>query len=555
MMRFALVVITALATGALGGCRCEPEGGGPPPVASAKAPVPVPEGLAADLTVADPQAFFERLRTQAGGPLLLMPRTFGGLVVNLFGLPLTAADLVDEHLAAVGAVRVSAAGVEQALAIHVRDGGRFVSAVTAGADAGFVARRAGEITWLDGQPKLREASLPVTLGVVDHYLVAGNDAAAVEHLGLYLARTAAPVAKTEHDLEVKVADGPLRELVASRLSALQLLGLTRQSLPAPLTEMGGLDDALATFGDLFALLGAGQASLDLRDGRLDVQASFAARDDAARSALAARPTTQAKPLLDLPDDTVVAVTWAQSAKSREAAAGASATAILTALSIAKADREGVEPELSKALTAIAEGRGDDTMLAARCTGVGITGMLRGGSKDAERLTGGLEALLALREREPIARAFEEAGVQAKASTTRARHIPDDVHLLRLERAKTPADEDAPPAIDLRYVVTAERYYAAAGMESLDTLQLLHQPDPDHAWRQREAIAAFVDRLPDAVWLGVVADPQGVHACFQGKPGGSFATPLTLTVRPGAEGGLALRLEATASLLRVAAQQL
>jgi hypothetical protein len=148
-------------------------------------------------------------------------------------------------------------------------------------------------------------------------------------------------------------------------------------------------------------------------------------------------------------------------------------------------------------------------------------------------------------------------MSVEVSVGRARHIPEDVHLVRLTKlvADAPEDAEPPPPIDLRYVVAGERFYAAAGTESLAVLQHLHEPDPERQWGlSSPGIKAAIDRLGDSAWLAVAVDPHGINACLQGKPGGSFSTPATFVLGP-AEGGAKARLELASGLLRVVGREL
>ena len=188
----------------------------------------------------------------------------------------------------------------------------------------------------------------------------------------------------------------------------------------------------------------------------------------------------------------------------------------------------------------------------RC-GVGLTGMAEGDVRDEEVLRSGVFTLVALAERPSVKAKLTTERMKVDVSVGRARHIPDDVHLVRL--TKTPEEDEPPPPIDLRYVIGAERFYAAAGAESLAVLQHLHEPDPERQWAlSTPTIASAVARLGDSAWLAVVADPHALNACLHGKPGGTFATPATFVVAP-APVGAKLRLELAAGLLRVVGREL
>ena len=101
----------------------------------------------------------------------------------------------------------------------------------------------------------------------------------------------------------------------------------------------------------------------------------------------------------------------------------------------------------------------------------------------------------------------------------------------------------------------QRFLVTAGLETVDTLQLLHQPDLARSWSQKETIRSAVVSLPTQAWLAAVIDPQAAHACLLGKPGGSFAAPLTLAVGPSSGDHVIVRLAVARPLLRFLAKEL
>src|SRR5690606_36379970 len=55
----------------------------PPAPPAAPQPVPAPPGLLAELVIARPDRALGQVREAAGGPMLLLPRTVGGVLVNV----------------------------------------------------------------------------------------------------------------------------------------------------------------------------------------------------------------------------------------------------------------------------------------------------------------------------------------------------------------------------------------------------------------------------------------------------------------------------------------
>jgi hypothetical protein len=529
------------------GCTCDASVDAPPPPPSAKPAVPVPNGLVADLVVRAPATLLGELRQELAGPMLLMPRTLGGLVINLFGLPLSAAELVDERLPVYGATVVTGQGQEarlgSAVAIHVKDGGRLIARLTKGPDATFDGSQKGDLTMLAPKPALRQARLEAPLAVVDNYLVAGDSTEALQALGPYLARTAPRGEPSEHDVELRIRDSASSEPVRTRLAALRA-PLEALPIPPPLRALVSPESLIEAGLGVLELMGEGTVTLDVAtEAPLKLRARVAARNPLAAGVLASLKTIEPAKLADLPDDVVAAATWAQPPGEPSLRAASAAADIVSTTGLAVADRAVLEVALAK----MAAGQGSGLRFGLRCTGVGLTGLADGEARDAPLLRTGLEELLALRKSKSVKARLEAEGMSLSVDRGRARHIPDDVHRIRIER-KAPEGDEPPPPIDLRYVVTDDRFYAAAGMQSLETLQHLHAPDPEHRWANKLAIAAAVKGLPDVAWASVIIDPQGVNACLQGKPGGSHATPLTLSVGP-SKGGLELRVDVAPGLLR------
>ena len=203
--------LTALAfvLSPMSGCTCAESTETPPP-ATVKPAAPAPAGIAFELAVRSPSTLLTEIREAMAGPMLLLPKSVGGMAVNLFGLPVTAAELIDEKLPIVGAGLAVGKGGEAtmhtAFAVHVRDGRRLVAHLTQGPDATFDVKVDGDLSWLTAKDNLRQARLPATLAVVDNYLVIGDDERAVAGLGPYLATNLARTEPSDADLVITVKD-------------------------------------------------------------------------------------------------------------------------------------------------------------------------------------------------------------------------------------------------------------------------------------------------------------------------------------------------------------
>ena len=361
----AWLVVLALAL-CVGACKSDEKTGGAPSAAQAKPAVPAPKGLMAEAVVPKPAELLADMRKAVGGPMMLLPKTVGGAVVNVLGLPITAAEMFDENLPVVAAVASVNGAPAMAGAVHVKDGERLVSRLTGGADATFTARAEGDFTWLSAKPNtLKRPLQKATLAVVDHYLVVATSEAAVRGLGPYLARTAGPRKPPDKQLAIDITADAFGGDIGKRAARLRELtaALPVPKSIAPLIDVGGGLDALIA---LLADLGAGSAELALTERALALKMELKARDGEAAKRLSARGALELSELLKLPDDTVAAIAWSETASGRKQRAE------LRAKRVVKQLGEGVDPDAAKSVStsiaALATGRGDRTFMGLRAAG-------------------------------------------------------------------------------------------------------------------------------------------------------------------------------------------
>ncbi len=560
-----LALALLLALGAPG-CDDDPSGRGAAGASvHQKPPVPAPAGLLAEIVVPAPHHLIAELREAAGGPVLFLPRTVGGLVTNLLGFPLRVVEQVDERLPIVGAVAAApktdggASGDELAVAIHIKGGPRFTAQASAGADGSFSAKPDGELTWLTPKPEARPARLDAAVAVLDSYLVVGSSQAAVRRLGPYLTRTLARRKPPVGGLHVELMPAAFGDALLGRLGQWHRR-LAALPLPDQLRALVDLDALAQAAGTFLVDLGKGSLTLSLDDRALVVSATAQARDDAAAKRLAALPTVAPSQLLVLPDDTVAAAGWAETAKARLERAKRSGPALAALLG----DPFGPEDQskLATTLATLAQGQGDQLVVGLRCTGVGITGFATGAVEDPEDLSTGLEALLKLRKHEAVVAQLKARSLSVQAKKSRVLRVPHDVWKIGLKPlAKTdqpaagPGEPAKPRPIGLVLGWSADRLWAAAGLQAVETVQHLYKPDAERSLANREALKGAVDRLGTRAWFALLLDPQGMHACAEGKPGGSLATPVALAAGLGEDHQAHLRLEVARPLIRVAVKQL
>jgi hypothetical protein len=546
MLRRSVALLALLCACCQGG-RCGGDGAGPADAgAVAIAPVPAPEGLVMVARVAAPGATLTALRELGGDAAYVVPRTVGGLAVQWFGLPLQAAEHFDEDVPLV----LAAASVEGKLAIaaafHVRQSSRIVAVAAHGQDNPFVAEQddaSGVLLLKPTGKSLRGAAVDAALGLLDNHLVVGDSVEALRRLGPYLTRTLArePANGLEVRLEKGAAAGPLGAALGAageRLAALEL--------PAFLRALLDVDEATAAARALAAVVDEGtlRVTIDAEGIAIDGDLALAGGDFAALETLAPGE------ILALPDDTLGAIAWSESEARRVAGAGARAAAIGELLGAPWG--EGDTRALAALFEDLGRARGARNLLGLRCTGIGLTGMASGDVVDGERLGRALDALFALREHAAIVAKLEAAAISLDARRMKILEVPDELLRLRMKpTAKEGADE-----IDLLLRVTPRRYHAAAGLETVPTMQHFHAPEAEPALAARAPMAAAVARLPERAWLAAAVDAGAALACRAGKPGEGEAAPLALAIGPGDQPSRALlRVLIARALVPLAAKHL
>lgn len=525
------VVVALLLPGCSTSCDREPRPR-PATTAAAKAPVPVPEGHLGDVVIARPGRLLGELRAAFGAAALVVPRTLGGSVAQLLGLPIQVVEVVDEGGPLLAAAALVDGAVKGAVAVRVTDGPRLLTFVTHGRDATFSSEVEGAITWIHPKRPNREPQVRATLALIERHLVAGSDEAAVRALGLHLTRNLAAQPAPEADAHVSItgaASEPLRR-------ALEPLKSEAWPLPREISTLLSPRDMVDAAQELLTGIGDGRVEVRLDATRLEIEGLVTRPGEA-------RPTLSPTGPLDLPEDVVAAISWAEAATAREKQVPGRAARLRAALGPSASDED--EEVIRQALAAVARGMGERVTLGVRCTGVGLTGLARGEVSDAKSLLGGLDDLVSLRTHPAVVSHLDQAALSLSFDKRRLERVPFDLFRLRL----VPSHGDAPRSeIDLLYGVDPSGFVAAAGMETVESAQRLVRPDPQRLLGKREALAQALARLPDPAFLTAVVDAQGLHACTLGKPGGDHVTPVVLGIGPTAD-GLRVRFEMPRLLLR------
>ncbi len=546
-----VLALALVLTGALGCKKPRPDGPQADATAATLGPVPAPAELIAEFIVPNPERSWTAFRDSLGEDAAMAPRSVGGLVVSLCGLPLRAVQEFDEKLPLIGAV----AGTSEpraAVALHVRSGGSFIAVLTTGSDATFDVERQEGVAKLIPKGTARRGLIPdVQLAIVGNYLVIANRHEALAALGPFLVRTVAPRGE-RGDL------GPIESRPSATLhSEGRVFGSFLQHWLD--RQWAGLEPAtksrIALFIDLEvaakALFSAfkddegTEASLWLGKETLRIDATVRV---AAANEWAARPNVTPKDLGTLPEDTIAALAFAESTSDRLVEASRRAAALESVLS----DTKNAPPfaavplakALAKTLAELAQGRGDRTTLGARCTGAGLTGFATGEVAHRAQLESGLAALLGMRSEGGVTKALDQAGLELLVEKGRLELVTDEVTLLRLGSTKK---GDPRSAIDLRFAVGDARYTIAAGVETVDTLQAFYRPAQGRILSELPQVRAALAAHGEHAFFAFFADPLAVAACASGAPVAKSTSPVTVSLGA-APGGLRLRIEAARSAL-------
>jgi len=531
-----------------------------------------------------PQAAWQRLRPTIGEPALLLSSNVSGLTAQMLGLPVRIVAEIDEHLPVVGAAAVAeeTAETELALAVHVKSGPRLVRHLTMGSEAWYEAepQPGGELVWLTLKPDAarRDALSPAVLAVLDSYLLVGSSRAGIERLGPYLTRTLARDGPDRARAGLSDSGGRAPELwielgpaalggPAEQLLDRTLGGAQERELPPLAKAFADLPSLESTFRHAVRDLSRVQIAARLDRGGVDLDLRATVEPEAFAARWSTLPTMAPDALLDLPDDTVVAAAWAEPLARRKQGAQTSGESLRDLLGKSGSETDG--QALRTALLALAEGRGDHSAAGLRCTGVGLTGFVRGSVRDGDKLVQGLEGLAAFRNHPRVQAELQRRGLRLSWGRARVAELPSRARRLRLSPIASrtapkpptgPNPSGAPlvhEPIDLLVWVTEDRFLAAGGLEAAETLLQLYRPEPAKTLRSRPAMPTALGQSPAKIWLALLVDSRGLLACQMGRPGADAATPLAVLAgpEPAAEGQARLRIHAHTSALRILAELL
>jgi len=532
-IRLLFLVLLALVGGCSNCGKQQPGDGGGDAPAKPQPRVAAPKGLLFELTLSQPSRLWSDLRTATGGPAVFLPRTIGGLVTNGVGMSIRMAQEIDERLPIVAAGVERAGSIDVSMAVHVKNRLRFVALLKQSKPVRFEAQQKGELTWLK-PTKNNETQLPgLQLALFDNYLVLANGSQAIERLAPFLARNMA---------RRKAPGEALRgHITAAAMNALD--GLLRASLPRLLEQIPPelaplLDakDAATTVTRLAKQLAGGDFTLAVADDALRLNVTMQVANATAKAELAALAQHTPADALRLPDDSMVALAWTDTAARRSATTKARIDSIIKLMNPdATQPKAGntaapLRDRVHEILLAIAKGRGDHTLVGARCTGVGVTGFAKGSVSNAKGLRAGLASLVALKDHPIAKQKLSRQHLKVTTKKGRLERVPHDLMLIRVTHDPPKAQPGRREPIDFRYAIGDERFFAAAGMETVDTVKWLFEPpDQERTLARHATLKTAFAAMSKRAWLSVMIDPQSLVACRAGMPGGKLRLPLVLSL--------------------------
>ena len=588
LRRGLLLAALALAASPAGCSKPDPQ---PAPVPLIDlSPVPAPAGLVAELFLPTPDATWAKARIAVGGPALFLPVNAGTLVANLLGMPVTAAQEIDGNVPVLGAVvdtgegappDASAEGAgaarqraRAAIGIHVKDGDRLVNLLTRGEGARFDWRMDAttSITLIEpkgtvppgvatngsvGAEAPSSAPAPpargrAVMGVLGNYLLIGSVLEDLTTVGPYVARTMpkAPVPKEDLAVEIPRAaiDGPILG------AALGFWGKVRELAIAPTVE------------SWFAILG------DVERARVTVVLDEAAHvrftatpragSGAASKAVSEAAVGDVKPLLELPGDALAGLLVRERPEARGEGVGQQVQGLVRLLGQEVPEKE--REQITAALRAVAEARGDWFSAGLRWAGTGPTAYARSAVSDEEKLGKAIQDLVELAKVPSVKAFLKQEGLRVSSAKHVVERLPGDARRVRFERAEekekkgaeAPAGDPAetlPRAIDLVYLLEKGSLFAAAGYEPDEAIRRMVGAPEGERLGATPAFQAALGKLGEDTSFALVLDPLRIVAMRSGKPPQGDPTPVVLAAgasKGGAEAsGLWVRVDVPTAVIR------
>jgi hypothetical protein len=548
--RFGAVLVLGSAF-ALGACSNDAKKGADAGTTAATlGTVPAPVGLMANVFLATPEVTWQKARLLAGGGALFLPPSFGGMLATLLGLPIGIAGEIDGGVAVVGAMvdggtpptLRSPQGVEAklpqgsppprvAIGIHVKEGGRFVDQLTKGESARWSSHVDPTSTITALVPK--DGRSDVALGVLGNYLLVAPTKAELTLIGPYVARTLPSASMPKDDLAIEAPEASLAGPISARVkTAWESLKPKPNATP---TVAGALLSADHAFETLLGVLGDASGAwlgVNLEQGMVRARADLRAKpgQGPAGKLMAELARGDAKPLLELPADTLVAALWRDHAADRKAQAEARADTLLELL-----DKKA-EPADRAALAAVfndlGAGRGDWFTAGLRFGSTGPSGFVRSAVTDVDTLTKAMTDLTGLAKQGVFQAWLKEASIDVATKKTTLPNVGqvDRVRFVLDRKAAAkkgaPMPSGSPSSVDLLYSMDKDLLLAATGLDASEAYTEVVKAKT----REREGtspVRASIESLGDGVTFALFAEPLRAIASLEGHPGEGPSAPVVL----------------------------
>lgn len=454
-MRSAMPRLVALAIIPFSIYGCSKKQADPPqPKPTEAAVIPAPKGLVAELVLPNPGETWAKVRTAMGGPLTMLPAHGGVLATTAFDLPPTAAELFDVNLPAVGAVIEDEGRYAAVLAFHVKDGPKLAELATTGDYGRYVKKPDAESGIVLLEPK--EAVPGPALGVAGNYLTVASRSSDLTRFAPFVTKVLSTRPAPKEDV---VALVPPKSL--THITSLLKEQWEAMSSQVTLSFSNGskiLDKVNYVF-DYMSSLEDGRIALSLEDGlaHVLVEATYKAGSKQGE-ALAKAPKGDAKALLELPAQSVIAVLFRENKEARHEAV----TEGLAAL-------EGIEPaqkqKIDEVLRAFADSRGETVTVGVIRKNDKFAFVAKGQVENEEAFKKAVPELLKTLQVPGVAQSVETFIGPFQLEKTSAQGA---VHSARLTRKTAPTTtfvridpESLPTQLDIVWEVRDSAFFAAA----------------------------------------------------------------------------------------------
>ncbi len=440
------------------------------------------------MIVDDAPALHDALKA-SGLAAYLLGKSWAGSAIGLVGLPIAAAEHVDQS----GQIRaVVTAGDKPgvAIAIPLQNPGALIAVTTAGDAAPF--RRKPEGSW-DLLVPAREEPAGLARAVVTNHLVVASSPEVLATCGAFLGQAALP----------GVPAGPPREPGAPpRARGVVHVAAARPFVTSAASKLGAafpLDPATYTR----AISWPEQMPFRIEAGAASIRAVLEIGALADSNAPPLEPGPLAK-LVELPAPTHAAVVLYQPAAARTASAAAGSSWL------SSGPLAGAGESLGKALEDVARARGPGLVLGYErsTTGPQLFGAADLAQPDRARTA--LEALVEALDQKAVRAALEGRGLGLKAESTVLERVGD------VARVRVSRGDETVSSIFVR--VEGDRIVFASGASGADALRATLSREPGQSLGAVAAVETLRREVGDTVLAAVLVDAAGLR----GEPTGSEA---------------------------------